>query len=61
MNNKTKIWTNYGFFKTYNAVQNKIKELGNKFQLYKIRLVKEYGKEGWFKLKVWNPRKNKKN
>ena len=56
-----KIWTNYGFFEHYNEAKNKINDLKEEFELYKIKRVREKSKEGWFKLKVWNkPVENKK-
>jgi len=61
-----KIWTNYGFFEHYNETKNKINDLKDEFELYKIKRVREKSKEGWFKLKVWNKqaenkKKSKKN
>ena len=63
MNNKT--WTTCGFFKNYNEAQEKITELEDEFELYKIKRVKEKSKEGLFKLKAWKapvvkPQKKKK-
>ena len=41
-----KIWTNYGFFEHYNETKNKINDLKDEFELYKIKRVREKSKEG---------------
>ena len=60
MNNKT--WTTCGFFTTYNDAKEKINELDDEFELYKVKRVREKGKKGLFKVKAWKepPQKPKK-
>jgi len=50
---KTKIWKDHGFFETYEEAKVQLGEAKNKFDLCKIRLIKEKKKRGWFKIKVW--------
>ena len=51
MSNKT--WTIYGFFDNYDEAKEKINELNDKYDLYKIKRARETAKKGCFKLKVW--------
>ena len=51
---KTKIWKDYGFFETYEQASKELQEIKNKFDLCKIRLIREKSKQGWFKIKVWS-------
>ena len=51
MSNKT--WVIYGFFDNYDKAKEKINELDDEFDLYKIKRVREANKKGWFKLKAW--------
>ena len=59
-----KTWTTCDYFKEYNKAKEKINELGEEFELYKIKRARERTKEGMFKLKAWKQQpekpKNKK-
>ena len=48
-----KTWTTCGYFKEYDKAKEKINELGEEFELYKIKRVRESSREGMFKLKAW--------
>tara|TARA_R100000008_G_C3585281_1_gene171753 strand:- start:1047 stop:1301 length:255 start_codon:yes stop_codon:yes gene_type:complete len=56
-----KTWINYGFFKHYDEAKNKINDLKDEFESYKIKRVREKSKEGWYKLKVWSKPEEKKS
>ena len=49
-----KVWATYGLFKEYDEAKEKIDELSDEFDLYKIKRIREQNKKGWFKLKTWN-------
>jgi len=55
-----KIWTDCGYFETYEEATNKVKDLDTQFESYKIRRVKEKSKEDWFKVKAWKQPESKK-
>ncbi len=56
-----KIWTDCGYFEIYEEAQHEIENLGDKFELYKIKRVREKSKRDWFKVKAWKePVKKKK-
>jgi len=57
INKSSKTWITCGFFKEYNEAKEKIAELGDKFDLYKIKRVKDRSKEASYKLKVWKKAK----
>ena len=57
-----KVWATYGLFKEYDEAKEKIDELSDEFDLYKIKRIREQNKKGWFRLKTWKqPTENKKN
>jgi len=61
---KEKIWTDCGYFELYEEAQHEIEELGDEFELYKIRRVREKSKRDWFKVKAWKkaaPKRRNKN
>ena len=60
-NLKEKIWTDCGYFETHELAKEKIAQLGEKFELYKIKKVREKSKEGWYKVKAWIQPVEKKN
>ena len=53
LNMSEKTWTTCGYFKEFNNAKEKINELGEEYELYKIKRVRERTKEGMFKLKAW--------
>jgi|10_taG_2_1085330.scaffolds.fasta_scaffold16494_4 hypothetical protein len=53
MTDDTKIWTTYGIFDEYIEVTKKIHELGEEYDLFKIKLIREKKRRGAYKLKVW--------
>jgi len=66
MTDTTKTWITYGIYDEHNEVTKKISELGDEYDLYKIKLIREKKRNGAYKLKVWkrpvekNKKKNKK-
>tara|TARA_R110002020_G_scaffold149496_1_gene325822 strand:+ start:240 stop:440 length:201 start_codon:yes stop_codon:yes gene_type:complete len=61
MTDVTKTWTTYGVYDEYNEVTKKISELGDKYDLYKIKLIREKKRRGAYKLKVWKRPVEKNN
>ena len=61
MTDVTKTWTTYGIFDKYNEATKKISELGDEFDLYKIKLIREENRRGAYKLKVWKRPVEKNN
>jgi len=61
MTDVTKTWTTYGVYDEYNEVTKKISELGDKYDLYKIKLIREKKRRSAYKLKVWKRPVEKNN
>jgi hypothetical protein len=61
MTDITKTWTTYGIYDEHNEATKKISELGDKYDLYKIKLIREKKRNGAYKLKVWKRPVEKNN